>query len=53
VLGLVTRFAAQPAAKGALPVLRAATDPGVHGGDYYRPGWLGEGRGFQRKRRFA
>ena len=49
VLGLVTRFAAQPAARGALPVLRAATDPDACGGDYYGPGGLGEGRGSPRK----
>jgi NAD(P)-dependent dehydrogenase (short-subunit alcohol dehydrogenase family) len=29
---------AQSAAMGALPVLRAATDPGVRGGQYYGPG---------------
>jgi NAD(P)-dependent dehydrogenase (short-subunit alcohol dehydrogenase family) len=53
VLGLVTQFAAQPAARGALPVLRAATDPQAHGGDYYGPGWLGEGRGSPRKVRYT
>lgn len=53
VLGLVTRFAAQPAARGALPVLRAATDPQAHGGDYYGPGELGEGRGAPRKVRYT
>jgi hypothetical protein len=53
VLGLVTGFAAQPAAQGALPVLRAATDPGVRGGDYYEPGGLGEGRGSPRKVAYA
>jgi hypothetical protein len=32
----------QQAAMGALPVLRAATDPGVLGGQYYGPrGFLG------------
>lgn len=30
----------QKAAMGALPVLRAATDPGVAGGQYYGPGGL-------------
>jgi NAD(P)-dependent dehydrogenase (short-subunit alcohol dehydrogenase family) len=49
MLGLATRFAAQPAAQGALPVLRAATDPQAQGGDYYGPGGLGEGRGSPRK----
>lgn len=49
VLGLVTRFAAQPAGQGALPMLRAATDPQAQGGDYYGPSGLGEGRGSPRK----
>jgi len=35
----------QPAAMGALPTLRAATDPGVLGGQYYGPDGLGESRG--------
>lgn len=53
VLGLGTRLAAQPAARGALPVLRAATDPGARGGDYYGPGWPDESRGFPRKVRYS
>jgi NAD(P)-dependent dehydrogenase (short-subunit alcohol dehydrogenase family) len=53
VMGLATRFAAQPAAHGALPVLRAATDPDARGGDYYGPGGLGEGRGSPRQVRYA
>jgi NAD(P)-dependent dehydrogenase (short-subunit alcohol dehydrogenase family) len=52
-LGLVTKFAAQSADQGALPVLRAATDPEAHGGDYYGPGGLGEGRGSPRKVRYS
>lgn len=32
---------AQSAAAGALPTLRAATDPGAQGGQYYGPRWLG------------
>lgn len=35
----------QTPAMGALPTLRAATDPGVTGGQYYGPGGLGEARG--------
>ena len=31
---------------GALPTLRAATDPAVTGGQYYGPGGLGEARGY-------
>jgi NAD(P)-dependent dehydrogenase (short-subunit alcohol dehydrogenase family) len=36
---------AQPAAKGAWPTLRAATDPGARGGEYYGPGGFSEQRG--------
>jgi NAD(P)-dependent dehydrogenase (short-subunit alcohol dehydrogenase family) len=35
---VVTPLFSQDAAMGALPVLRAATDPGVLGGQYYGPG---------------
>ena len=31
---------------GALPTLRAATDPSVLGGQYYGPGGFGEWRGY-------
>jgi NAD(P)-dependent dehydrogenase (short-subunit alcohol dehydrogenase family) len=37
---------AQDAAMGALPQLRAATDPAVLGGQYYGPDGLGEMRGY-------
>ena len=36
----------QTAAMGALPILRAATDPGVLGGQYYGPGRLFGTRGY-------
>jgi NAD(P)-dependent dehydrogenase (short-subunit alcohol dehydrogenase family) len=36
----------QDAALGALPTLRAATDPGVHGGQYFGPDGLGQVRGY-------
>jgi NAD(P)-dependent dehydrogenase (short-subunit alcohol dehydrogenase family) len=36
----------QSAAMGALPALRAATDPQVRGGQYYGPGRLAEQRGY-------
>ena len=36
---------AQDAAAGALPTLRAATDPAVHGGQYYGPDGFGQTRG--------
>jgi NAD(P)-dependent dehydrogenase (short-subunit alcohol dehydrogenase family) len=35
----------QPADMGALPTLRAATDPGAQGGQYYGPDGIGESRG--------
>jgi NAD(P)-dependent dehydrogenase (short-subunit alcohol dehydrogenase family) len=41
----VWRIATQPADKGALPTLRAATDPGARGGQYYGPDGLGEVKG--------
>jgi NAD(P)-dependent dehydrogenase (short-subunit alcohol dehydrogenase family) len=37
---------AQEANMGALPTLRAATDPGVAGGQYFGPGGLGHVRGY-------
>jgi NAD(P)-dependent dehydrogenase (short-subunit alcohol dehydrogenase family) len=39
----------QSAEMGALPTLRAATDPDVQGGDYFGPGGLGEQRGYPKK----
>ena len=38
----------QGAARGALPVLRAATDASAHGGEFYGPDGWHEGRGFPR-----
>jgi hypothetical protein len=38
----VSPLLTQPAAMGALPTLRAATDPAVLGGQYYGPGRRGE-----------
>jgi NAD(P)-dependent dehydrogenase (short-subunit alcohol dehydrogenase family) len=35
----------QPAEMGALPTLRAATDPGAQGGQYYGPDGIGETKG--------
>ncbi|MGW3287221.1 SDR family NAD(P)-dependent oxidoreductase [Streptomyces sp. NPDC001002] len=46
---LVTAFnplISQPADRGALPTLRAATDPGVRGGEYYGPRGFQELRGY-------
>ncbi|MGU3501319.1 SDR family NAD(P)-dependent oxidoreductase [Mycobacterium sp. C31M] len=42
---VIGRFAAQPAADGALPTLRAATDPAVLGGQYYGPSSIAQWRG--------
>jgi NAD(P)-dependent dehydrogenase (short-subunit alcohol dehydrogenase family) len=42
----LTRLISQKPAMGALPVLRAATDPGVLGGQYYGPGGLFGTRGY-------
>jgi NAD(P)-dependent dehydrogenase (short-subunit alcohol dehydrogenase family) len=39
----------QKSAMGALPTLRAATDPAVRGGEYYGPGNRGETRGHPRR----
>jgi NAD(P)-dependent dehydrogenase (short-subunit alcohol dehydrogenase family) len=43
---VVTPLVAQSAAKGALPTLRAATDPGVSGGHYYGPDGFMQTRGY-------
>jgi NAD(P)-dependent dehydrogenase (short-subunit alcohol dehydrogenase family) len=43
---LVAPLLTQPAAMGALPTLRAATDPAVLGGQYYGPGGRAEARGY-------
>ncbi|BBZ49683.1 SDR family NAD(P)-dependent oxidoreductase [Mycobacterium heidelbergense] len=45
VYGLLEPLIAQDAATGALPQLRAATDPGVLGGQYYGPNGFAETRG--------
>jgi hypothetical protein len=52
-MGLAASFTGQPAAQGALPVLRAATDPRARGGDYYGPRGPGAGMGAPRKVRYA
>jgi NAD(P)-dependent dehydrogenase (short-subunit alcohol dehydrogenase family) len=45
------RLSAQPARMGALPVLYAATDPAVQGGEFYGPRGLGGIRGYPHKAR--
>ena len=42
------RILGQSAAMGALPTLRAATDPDARGGEYYGPGRKSEMRGYPR-----
>jgi NAD(P)-dependent dehydrogenase (short-subunit alcohol dehydrogenase family) len=49
LVGAVTKLAEplfQDADMGALPTLRAATDPGVIGGQYFGPDGFGEQRGY-------
>ena len=43
---LVEPFIAQSAAMGALPILRAATDPAASGGEFYGPGGLAGMKGY-------
>src|SRR5262249_59850002 len=43
---VLPRLISQKAAMGALPALRAATDPGVLGGQYYGPGGFSGARGY-------
>lgn len=45
LLLLASRVATQPAVNGALPILRAATDEGVEGGQYYGPSGRRQHRG--------
>ncbi len=47
---LIERLFLQSAAMGALPTLRAATDPAVVGGEYFGPDGLGEQRGHPQRR---
>ncbi len=53
VMGLAAPLTGQPAVRGALPVLRAATDPAARGGDYYGPRGPGEMRGAPRRVRYT
>ena len=48
-LGSLSNLAAQSAAMGALPTLYAATEPGVHGGDYIGPTGRGGMKGYPGK----
>ncbi|WP_255471000.1 oxidoreductase [Paracoccus sp. M683] len=42
---LIERIVGQSAAEGALPLLRAATDPAVRGGEYFGPAGCTEAKG--------
>ena len=42
-------FLSQGPDMGALPTLRAATDPGALSGEYYGPGGIGEQRGYPKR----
>lgn len=46
IMKVANAVVAQPADMGALPTLRAATDPSAVGGQYYGPGGLMETRGY-------
>ena len=46
---VMDKLVTQSAAMGALPTLRAATDPDVVGGDYFGPGGFGEMKGHPKK----
>ncbi|ANZ39687.1 short-chain dehydrogenase [Lentzea guizhouensis] len=48
LITLLAPVMTQPASAGALPTLRAATDPAVLGGQYYGPDGLAERRGHPR-----
>jgi NAD(P)-dependent dehydrogenase (short-subunit alcohol dehydrogenase family) len=44
--GVVEGMFSQSATMGALPMLRAATDPAAHGGEYYGPSGFGQMMGY-------
>jgi NAD(P)-dependent dehydrogenase (short-subunit alcohol dehydrogenase family) len=46
VVDVVWRMFSQSAEMGALPTVRAATDPSAQGGQYYGPDGIGETRGY-------
>ena len=48
-VGLVWGLISQSAEMGALPTLRAATDPGVRNGEYYGPSGPGQQRGYPKR----
>lgn len=52
-VSLGTRYLTQPAERGALPQLYAATAPDVHGGEYYGPNGMGEIHGYPKHARLS
>jgi NAD(P)-dependent dehydrogenase (short-subunit alcohol dehydrogenase family) len=48
LLPIMSALVTQNSASGTLPILRAATDPTVLGGQYYGPDGRGERRGYPR-----
>ena len=44
----IVPFIAQSAEMGALPIIRAATDPSAHGAEYYGPGGMTQMKGYPR-----
>ena len=53
MMGVAAPVTGQPAARGALPVLRAATDPRARGGDCYGPRGPAQSRGTPRRVGYA
>lgn len=53
VMSVVTAVMGQSAVTGALPQLRAATDPDVRGGDYFGPRGVAEQRGLPKRVRMS
>ncbi len=53
VMAVATAVMGQSAATGALPQLRAATDPSVRSGDFFGPRGLGGQRGLPRRARMS
>lgn len=49
VVKFMNRFMAMKPPQGALPTLRAATDPGADGGDYYGPNGFLQIRGYPKR----
>jgi NAD(P)-dependent dehydrogenase (short-subunit alcohol dehydrogenase family) len=49
LMGLLNKIFAQSQARGALPILYAATAPDVHGGEYFGPNGFNEMRGYPTK----